>query len=279
MSDTPDETPEAKPKRGGGPLSGMTQFLFGLPAALLLSGFLFERFGVLSLIEQAALQFRRISADFWEAVLGFLQFRFAYDPDILSIYTILIGSSVGLIFQKSEVDDQKQVMWYGLAFVSMLLIVTGYDGWGFVVTLATFFGGVLLTVLIYIILVLPFVLIGAAVSGWEGAMQVSRVLKGAATILVLAFLLGLDVVGWLERAPLPAFISGPLIGLLGLYTFETLGRVLLAFLTLIVIFVAPFSRMPVVIVAWVGVFFLADWFDHTILPVLETYLDAGEGSV
>jgi len=258
---------------------GLIQFATSLPGALLLTGFLMERFGILGFVERAALAFQRVSADFWKVVFWIVPFRIDYDPNILSTYVLLLVPLVvdlarGHLFRERTRQD---AYFYLAGLVAVAAIVIGYDAWGFIADIYIVVGGILLTVLIFAAMYLPFYLLAVAMMG-HFAASVLFSIAGYLFLAVWVILWFFDVslIAMIEGSFLPKWLSNILVGVLEAYSFETMWSFLFAIFTLIVLLAAPLTRAPLFLVAWVGVFFAANWFDAEIRPKLDDYFDGLE---
>lgn len=257
-------------------MRGFVQFATSLPGAMLLTGFLMERFGVLQVFEQLALQFQKVSADFWALVFWIIPFRIDYDPNILSTYTLLI---VPVIFEACRgklIYEYAPKDWYyyfaGLAAVA--LVVTGYEAWGFFAGIYQAFGLILLTVLTIFVLYLPVNLIWLAFFGVMGMFVVNQCLSFIfGVILIVFWFLDANLADVVLSSGLPGWIKEPIANMINLYSWSTLASFFFALFTLMVLAAAPLTKAPLFVVAWVGVFFAASWFDTHVRPVLNDYLN------
>ena len=274
-----DETPSGGSDSRG--LQSLIHFATSLPGALLLTGFLMERFGVLGIVERMALAFREVSADFWTAVFWLVPFSIDYDPDILSTYALLVVPLLAEMYRGGLLRDRSRtdLYYYMTGLVAVFLIVSGYGAWGFIGDIYRVVGGMILTILLFTLIYLPFYLLGIAIFGYyANAILFAIAGYGFLLLWVVLWFLDVSLIGLIEGSFLPAWLRNLLVGVLELYSWQTMWSFLFALFTLVVLLAAPLTRAPLFVVAWVGVFFAANWFDAHVRPSVDDYLERLENS-
>jgi hypothetical protein len=283
-------------------------FLYGLPAALLLTGVLIEKFQIIKLLEALALRFREVSAEIWRVLFLLLDFKFDYDPDVLSTYTLLLGplvvkAVVGIVKfgtadagdgapsednagQATESARSKRagswLYWYVAGLLSIAVVITGYGTWGYIADVfenvwilwysAYYFG------LIYLGLILTFALLLLPVMRGDAILAAfllgGIVSSGLIVTWAVASLFGFSLISRLEAGALGEnWFADTMLSYARLVSLDGLRTVYFGLATLLLLVLGPISRAPVYVVAWVGMFYVADWYGQDVHPAIESWLD------
>jgi hypothetical protein len=264
-------------------LKSFISFVLSLHAALLLTGTLIEKFGVIELLSRITLKFREVSAAIWAAVLSLVPFRIDVNPDILSTYTLLTIPLIIHMFFKSEKPGRHPVLWYLAGLISVGMIIYGYDTWGYVVQLwvgtLKLIGAALPVSIVFTLVFLAITIIFIAVGGANG-LVVAAILSPVITGVLLAAwaiasLSGYSVIDWLENGGLgTGWFGQAALAYVRLISLKGYGGMLLGLVTLFLLFLAPLTRAPVFLVSWTAMFFAADWFARVVQPQIEGWIDA-----
>lgn len=249
------------------------QFFLAFPAAMFLTGALMERFQVLSLLASIALKFRAVSAAIWDALFTFMNLKISYNPDILSIYFLLLIPVVVDYFRgKFSFGKEDNILhWYLCGCIAIVLIFTGYQIWAHVfetlinmakLSLAGFWYSLIIVIPVYIIFNLIFKNpVKAVCFSW---------------LFLLVFAIMLIALNALE-INLFAFIGLPnnIANTLENYMrWETFALSIFWIFSIILFLIAPFTKTPIFVVVWTIMFIISDWFSRGPLPAIKEWIEA-----
>lgn len=283
MTDVPpDETShsaEQKPSNLNRFYGGVIGFISNLPTALLLTGVLADRLGLIELVGQLVLKFRHASNWFWSKISALLPFDILLNPDLLSTYSLLIAPLFFKYIAKLKFMSKTSVpfagWWYFTGLLSVIAIVTSFQTWSFIASLFTFSIGLYISVVVISLMSLPLHLfLFASLGIFEARILVMCIWLLLLIVWAFASALGFSLIEAIEGVDwLWEWLRNSVIGYLRFYTWDGIFSVLFGFITVALIFLAPLTRAPVWVVAWTVMFFSTDWFLRKVLPSIQLWLD------